>query len=366
MKDSSLLTLMDLFYDGILSPDGWTGALEELARMTSSGAVSLVLWNRRTDQALVGDQVGLPAELTTAYAEHFHQLDPARPFMDRIAIGDWYLDERELGVRAMRRLPFYQDFLRVYDLDSTMASPFLRAENGLDGFLSLSGAAGRKGLPDVARSLARLMPHIQRAARLRIRLLDLAQQSELHTHILDRFDFPIVAVTADKAVMSANRLGGEWLSSPGNPLASGSPYAEKIARLLKAACGIGGARTASGLAVRKPSGAEYYLTAVPLPIRSGAAWTGTTPMALLLVNDPERAKPQAGELLRQIFHFTPAEVRLIGPLLQGSTLQEACSHLKISIDTGRTHLKAIFGKLGIRRQADIFRVLGNMEIVDYG
>jgi DNA-binding CsgD family transcriptional regulator len=88
-------------------------------------------------------------------------------------------------------------------------------------------------------------------------------------------------------------------------------------------------------------------------------------MALLIVNDPDSAKPQAGELLKQMFRLTSAEVRLVGLLLQGSTLQEACAHLQISIDTGRTHLKAIFGKLGIRRQADIIRVLGNMHIFDY-
>jgi DNA-binding CsgD family transcriptional regulator len=365
MNEPQLLNLIELLYDGILAPSGWAAALNELARYTTSDAASLVLWSRKTDQAVVGDQVGLPAELVNDYAAHFHQLDPGRGFVDRIATGDWYVDERDLGAAFMHRSAFYQDFLRRYDLDSTMASPFLRT-NGMDGFLSLSSPAGRRDLPAIARSLRYLMPHFERAAKLRVKLLDLTQQAQLQAHVLDRFNFPLAVVTAESKVVLANALAERWLASPGNPLARGSRLSSHVAAMLHAACGVGQARKASGMKVQKKSGSEYFLTAVPLPASASAAGIDSAPVALLFVTDPENTKPQAGDLLRQIFRLTPAEVRLIAPIMQGNTLPEACEQLQISRDTGRTQLQSIFGKLGVRRQADLIRLLGNLAIVDQG
>lgn len=365
MTDDELLTLTGLFHEGILSPQGWQHGLNKLAAITSSQAASVVLWDRRLDRAIVGDQVGLPHELQQDYAAHYSTLDPAQEFVDRVGVGGWYLDERELGSARMQGSAFYQDFLRPYELDSTMTAPFLRGDNGLDCFLSLSGRPGQRDLAKVAGTLSKFLPHLQQAARLRVKLLALTQQLELSSLVLDRFHFPLLAVTSTRKVMLANRLGEQWLSAPGNPLSAGSSYARQVTSLLQGACGSGGPGRASGIRIKKPNGAMYYLTAVPLPVQSSITWQNPAPMALLLVNDPEQGRPPAGELLKQMFRLTPAEIRLIGPLLQGSTLQETVAQLNISIDTGRTHLKSIFAKLGIRRQTDLHRLLGRMDIIEY-
>jgi DNA-binding CsgD family transcriptional regulator len=364
MTDDELFALTGLFYEGALSPESWQEGLKRLATMTSSQAVSLVLWDRRADRGLVGDQVGLPDELQREYAEHFHALDPGRDFVDGIDLGGWYLDERDLGIAHMKRSSFYQDFLRRYELDSTMASPFLRADHGVDGFLSLSSRPGQRDLAKVAGNLSRLMPHLQRAARLRVRFMELSQQLELSSQVLDRFHFPLLAVTSSRRVMLANRLGEEWLKMPGNPLATGSSYARQMAALLQDACGSGGTGKATGLRLRKPNGSMYHLTALPIPVQSKIAGYAPEPLALLLVHDPERGRQPASELLKQIFQLTPAEIRVIHPLLQGATMQETVAQLNISVDTGRTHLKSIFGKLGIRRQTELHRLLGGMDLVE--
>ncbi|MBG9390182.1 helix-turn-helix transcriptional regulator [Caenimonas aquaedulcis] len=366
MRESELPELVDLLYEGILSAEGWSAALSRLAAVTSSQAASIVLWSRRTDQALVGDQVGLPPELMADYARHYHLLDPGRYHVDRIAVGDWYYDERELGPATMRRLPFYQEFLRKYELDSTMASPVMRTSAGLDGFLSLGSAAGRRNLPDVGRFLAPLMPHLQRAASLRVRLMELSQQVELQQEMLDRLSFPVAAVTANRAVLMANRRAQEWLRLPGNPLAASSPQAARVTAMLESACGVSGPRVAAGATVRKPAGGEYHLAAVPMPVRASEFVSPLSPVALLLVSDPDAERPHAGELFRQIFRLTPAEVRVLIPLQRGATLAETCAALHISVETGRAHLRNVFDKLGIRRQADIARVLGPIELLDPG
>jgi DNA-binding CsgD family transcriptional regulator len=361
MSEADALKLLELLYEGVLSPQGWELALEELGRLTGSPAVSLVLWSRVTDEALVGDQIGLPDALVADYASHFHRLDPARGFVDRIDTGQWYFDEAHLG-KSMRRLPFYQDFLCRYDLGSTMASPFMRLD-GLEGFLSLGSAAGHRDLPAVARSMRPLMPHIQHAARLRARLMELDRRCELQSGMLDCLNFPVLCVTAEKRIVIANRAAQVWLANAGNPFGGASSQSGKLAGILAAACGIRQGRHAAGARFLSPDSVEYSITALPLPAANRTTWSQAEPMALLMVSDSSKRRLATAELLKQIFGLTPAELRLLQPLMRGEMLQASCELLGISLDTGKTHLRSIFRKTGVRRQADLVHLVGQLEVV---
>ena len=363
VSSDDLMPLAEAFYDGVLAPDGWAEGLGRLARLTSSDAASIMLLNRHTQLAMVGEQVGLPAQLLLDYRDHYNQQDPGLPFADTLPVGGWYMDERDLGVANMRQSAFYQDFLRPYALDSTMASPVLRAD-GMEGFLSLSGRAGRRDMTRIASRLQSLLPHLQRAARLRARFLGLAQQRELSAHVLDQVRHPLLIVTHEQNVVMSNQWGQQWLSSPNNPLGSKSAEAEKVGMLLKTACGLRGVRRAASGAFRKMDGAVFFLIAVPLPAAAISSWHGAVPMSMLWINDPAQAQAPSGQLLQHIFGLTPAEIRLTRSLLQGLTLKEAMRPLDLSLETGRTQLKSVFSKLGIRRQAEMHRLLGRFDFLE--
>jgi DNA-binding CsgD family transcriptional regulator len=362
MRDEHILSIANLFYDGVLSPDGWGKALKALALATGSEAGSLIVWDRQNDQAVVGEQVGLPTELSVQYAAHYHLLDPGRKLIDRTALGDWYLDERDFGADAIRRSAFYKDFLRPYALDSTMASPILRGVEGRDGFLSLSSRSGARNLHEVAQSLCRLMPHIRRAAELRSRLLALTQQSYLLHDVLDRIALPLMVVTAARTIVVANRMGEEWLAQ-NNPFAPHSVARDKIMAGLMRSCGKLH-RHAASVAIRKPDGTEYYLNIVPMPESAYESLHPTERTALVFVMDPAQRSVPTGDLLRELFGVSSAEARLVLKLREGLTLQEAGYDLNIATATARTQLKSVFAKLGIRRQTELQRLLGRMELID--
>lgn len=105
-----------------------------------------------------------------------------------------------------------------------MASPFLRL-NGLEGFLSLSSAAGRRDLGRIERDLRGFMPHLQRAAQLRSRLLDLREQADLQAFALDRLQIPVLVAASDRTVLLANQLGQQWLQTSNNPFAGANRQA---------------------------------------------------------------------------------------------------------------------------------------------
>lgn len=88
--------------------------------------------------------------------------------------------------------------------------------------------------------------------------------------------------------------------------------------------------------------------------------------ATILISDPaQRIAPDSG-LLSSLYRFTPAESRVVTAMLEGSTPAATASCLGISVNTVRRHLKQIFAKARVRRQADLVRLvsagLGSLQM----
>lgn len=64
--------------------------------------------------------------------------------------------------------------------------------------------------------------------------------------------------------------------------------------------------------------------------------------------------------LMRSFSLTPAETRLALHLKDGLTLAEASSVLDVSVNTARNQLRAIFDKVGLRRQSELVRALAQL------
>ena len=78
-----------------------------------------------------------------------------------------------------------------------------------------------------------------------------------------------------------------------------------------------------------------------------------------VLRDPDRKPQGAQEIIRKLFDLTPAETSLALLLTNGLTLEEAADELAISKNTARSHLRAIFSKTGVTRQATLVRMLLN-------
>ena len=76
------------------------------------------------------------------------------------------------------------------------------------------------------------------------------------------------------------------------------------------------------------------------------------------------AATEAGRLwssLSESFGLTPAEVRLARKLRDGRSLQDAADELSVSVNTVRNQLRAIFDKMGLKRQSDLIRALTELS-----
>ncbi len=81
------------------------------------------------------------------------------------------------------------------------------------------------------------------------------------------------------------------------------------------------------------------------------------PVAAIFVGDPENSEAAADEILKRLYGLTAAEARLTLNLLEGRGLAWAAEQNRMSLNTGRTHLKHVFEKTRTHRQAELVRLI---------
>ncbi|MEN9873672.1 MAG: hypothetical protein RL186_569 [Pseudomonadota bacterium] len=62
------------------------------------------------------------------------------------------------------------------------------------------------------------------------------------------------------------------------------------------------------------------------------------------------------------YGLTPSESRLLAILCQGLNVPQAAAKLDVAYSTARSHLQHVFDKTGVRRQADLMRLVGPMAL----
>lgn len=98
------------------------------------------------------------------------------------------------------------------------------------------------------------------------------------------------------------------------------------------------------------------LSVLVCPLRSDhkEACEGS-PMALVLISEPDDTRIKAKVVLARLYDLTNSEAALLAALVGGQKLSDYAAMSGITFATAKTHLSHIFQKVGYSRQADIIR-----------
>lgn len=211
---------------------------------------------------------------------------------------------------------------------------------------------------------ALLLPHLRQAVTisnmLDVRTIERAQMAET----LDQLRCGVVLTDAEGRMLHANRSAEDMLRR-GDPIrAVGGALQARVpsaARELRSAIRIAGEDEArvdkAGLAIRliRPEAPPVF--AHVLPMNGGNLRTRLSPAAVAAVFIGAVPDERDGaNAMAAAYGLTPAETRVLASLLAGHTLAETAVGLGIAATTAKTHLKNIFLKTGVSRQADLIRL----------
>lgn len=375
MDPDRALTLTEQIYDTVLDPGLLPGTLQRIGEAVG-GVQECFLAQAPQEQAF---NMVAPRR-DPAYMRSFRDDWPYRgdPGFDQLAVGlqaapvGRALDMRRLiSLQRLADTAFYHEWWRAQGLGQTALTVRFAARNGGWGMFGVHRSAQRDDefSPDQITLLDTVAPHLARAISVQHELACLAFERQAGA-----------AMAAGKAVFLLDHRGGVvFANAVGEAkLARGDGFrlshgrltlaepraADALARLITACVrpsphngGPGG----SLVLARGGRNDALQIEAIPFRGEAGGddlGWlTLFRPAVVVVVSDRDMERRQHKDTLRRRFGLTPMESELALEMLRGDGREAVAARMGVSLATVRTHLTHIFDKTGVRRQAELVRLL---------
>lgn len=269
---------------------------------------------------------------------------------------------------SMDRHEFYNDFLikndNLYSLDriTSKISPGQR--------VWLTAQYSRRApVPDMERRrvFELLSRHLIQALAI-YRTMHVARPHELE--LIDRFACGAVLLNRSRRILRLNavaeRMQGTGLSFRDrristNPGRDAAMLDEAIERAVAGLVPAGGGDL---LALSRDGGLPLLVQVLPLRPEAGRlplnSLLDDVPRALVLLAADGGAAAADDTRGLRLLGLTPAEARMAAAVGQGLAPDEAAVRAGVALSTARHHLKRAYEKLGIRRQADLVRLVAGL------
>lgn len=212
-----------------------------------------------------------------------------------------------------------------------------------------------------------LISHIARAWRVKRQMQQLRDRADDLAAALDVIDRGVVITGSDGQIRFANRTADRLLSAGdaldatnGRIRATGARSADGLAKVIHRAAQTGIGRDniavdAVSLA-RRDGSVPVAVVAEPLaPGHHERLGQGRREGAILFIGDSAGETTPSAERLAAIYGLTRSEAEVAAKIVSGTSIVEAAQAQGISENTAKTHLKAIYGKVGISRQSQLVR-----------
>ncbi len=211
---------------------------------------------------------------------------------------------------------------------------------------------------DDLRSMRLLAPHLDRAARLQMRLNSANLHADRISGALDALTLGVVLVDGSGLPLWHNRRAQEIInrSNAVRPASAGlaghcRSDTQSLRELIKRALSTGN----QGL-VAINRGAELrplVVIAVPLRPHDAPSASDGSACGVIFISDPDRPDEPTVEALRRTFDLTYREAQTAIAIANGHGLKAAARSMGVALTTARSQLQQAFIKTGTSHQAEL-------------
>lgn len=372
VSPATLSALIGSIYDCALDPSRWEQTLAEITHALSGESAILSLNDLRRDRLVIDKNVGWGPRGIEERQKHIPEI--------HARLNEWFakgppLDKPFVASRLLtpdylESSPYVQRCLKPRGIVDIMHQFLVYTPSHFSELVI--GRHVRHG-PITDREIefaTLLLPHLRRAVTisnvLDARAIERARMAE----VLDALRCGVILTNGEGTILHANRaaedmlVNGAVLQGAGGILRAKAPAAaQELRKAIRLAARDEAMLGKTGLAVRL-TGPEGPLLAHVLPMAGSELRTRLQPEAIAAVfigasttAALDVAPADAKEFLRRRYGLTPAEADVALEILKGDGREAAAARLGISTTTVRTHLSHIFEKTGVRRQAELVRLL---------
>lgn len=313
-----------------------------------------------------GDWLQTIAEYAARWIEHdpwIHAVEREGRF---VAAGEVLAGNDLLAQSAYEKTPFFNDFGRRVGINQMLSLRI--ADGGADSMapptmVALHRPDATPFQPAERRRLAACLPHLRRGVETHWAFRRARQLHGAVEATLDGMPQAVWVLRADGWIDHANAAareltrGAPWISTTHGRL-TGLGDVSRGALLLALTPRRGEpARTLTALCVERGVSRRAVLRIAPLQSTPPYALAWPQAKALLSLELPPAPEVTSSLARLAALHgLTPAEQRVLERLAAGDTVEAIADEQSVARSTVRTHLRALFDKLGVRRQADLVRL----------
>jgi hypothetical protein len=364
--DNAEERFLNALYRGVTTSEELDHALQQLQDIFGCRGAVLVSVDAQDPTASFNATSGWLKENLELYLEKYAHLDPAPAAFARIPAGSASTTNRLFTAEMLKADRFYNEFFRPMGAVESLAGNLYSDQGHLSMIVLMRGEDRKQFDDDDIAHLERLMPHINRAVRLRRAFFRVDAKSIGLQATVDRLRVGITLLHKAggapflNAAMQAivQRGDGFTLDRGGRPLPANIESRKRFDSLFEevASGGAGGI-----LAVQRKSGARDYVVLVaPSPPSSAqSGWERNEPGgtgAIILVHNPEERAAVVSQVLEQGLRLPKGAARLVAALAAADDLKSFAEREGVTIHTARFHLRTALARTGVKTQAELVRL----------
>ncbi len=370
-ESERLSALIGDIYDAVLDPTLWVAALDGTNDFVGSQAAGLAWKDAVANQGECRYDVGIDPYYRQLYFDKYIKLDPCTTGQFFAEIGEPIATDDVIAYDEFMQTRIYKEWAKPQRLVDCAFAVLEKSKTSM-AFLALFRHERHGLIDEEARRRIRLVaPHFRRAALIG-KVIDLKKaEAALLADALDGIGASMFLIDATGRIVHANAAAhamldaADVLHARSGRLTIKDQEAERVLADTFATAGNGDAAIGiKGIAVPLVArDGERYVAHV-LPLTSGArrqAGLSCAAVAALFVHKAALDTPSPPEAIATAYKLTPMELRVLLAIVEVGGVPEAAEALGIAETTVRTHLHRTYQKTGLKRQADLVKLVAGFS-----
>jgi DNA-binding CsgD family transcriptional regulator len=367
MNDSArLLTLIGNVYDAALEPSKWVDVLAGAASFVGGPAASVYSKALAHSRSEIYFQYGIDPDYEQLYVETYAKIDPLTHRQLVAEVGDIISTENYMSHDEFKQTRFYKEWAYPQRLVDGATTVLQKMPTAVAMFTVFRHQ--RDGLvnDEMRERMQLLAPHIRRAILIGRQLDQTQSQSIAFTDALDGLSAGVFLVDASGRLVHANTAArallsvGDVLSAANSRLLARDPAVNALLRdAFVAADDRNAAKTkVASLPITTRTGDTYVAHVLPLTSdrRRGSAATSA-----LFISKADLATSSSAALIARRYKLTATELRVLLAIVEIGGVPDVAEALGVGDATVRTHLSRLFEKTGVKRQADLVKLVAGFS-----
>jgi DNA-binding CsgD family transcriptional regulator len=364
--------LLGGIYDAALQPDRWGDALGRIGSQVSASSAFLFSSHSDIEPQAFMHVHNQPAEMLQAFGSHWYTEDAfalAAYRTGRMVRGTWVVGSELVPREQLIKTSYFNEFLKPHDIEALVGGVLFDGSEP-DGMPFTNLCWYRPpGAPhfDAAEKnhLEKFVPHLQRALRIQRNVRSLADDRVAKA--LGALRVASLVLDRQGRVHHHNQLAAPLLESlpygcirSGQLRAIGERCSPSVTDALAACTASNPVRIVAVLPGTSPQVIGATLTQLPY---EGASLLGAHEHErfLLLVELPRTDGRGAAAAVAELFGLSPAEVRVLGGLLEGATPAEISGASGTKMNTIRTQISNLLMKTNTKSQSELLLLMRGMR-----